>query len=196
MCTHTQLSLNVPHPSCSACPSNPSSRALSGVVMPALGCSLIAPQRPSAPGAWLALLICFFAKTHRTSFSCASMPSIQGLCWEHSHIVPRPHPTHTTRKPLFPESCRRAWDPVGAWGTLTGPWESKTGLRTRGPNPTVGDSPWPWPAVFFHHSSESPGSERLACVWFRKFSSMSGEWRGRLLFFRTFSSFALPIFKS
>lgn len=87
------LSLNIPHLACPACPSNPSSRVRPFLVMPALGCSLSAPQRPPAPGACLDLHICFFAKALRvSSFMYLHAHTIQGPCWEHSDIAARSHP--------------------------------------------------------------------------------------------------------
>lgn len=127
------LSLNIPHLACPACPLNPSSRVRPCLVMPALGCRLSAPQRPPAPGACLDLHVCFFAMALRaSSFMYTSMPTpFKGLAGsiQTCRKIPSTR-TSYTRAPLFPQTCGRAWDPLGAQDTMTGPWESRAGLGT------------------------------------------------------------------
>lgn len=174
------ISLNIPHTSCTAHPSKPSSTALSCLVMPALGCSLIAPQRPPAPGTLAGpanLFLCngsqdflpFCLHAHRSRALLRAFP--------HCTKAP-PHPYHTGNR-FFLRTRQRAWNPVKAWGTLTRPWKSKTELKISGflclsPSLTDGGLSMALASSlsFFVIPWSPQEAIRLVYVWFRKLSHM------------------------
>lgn len=174
------ISLNIPHTSCTAHPSKPSSTALSCLVMPAFGCSLIAPQRPPAPGTLAGpanLFLCngsqdfllFCLHAHRSRALLRAFP--------HCTKAP-PHPYHTGNR-FFLRTRQRAWNPVKAWGTLTRPWKSKTELKISGflclsPSLTDGGLSMALASSlsFFVIPWSPQEAIRLVYVWFRKLSHM------------------------